>query len=58
MQRDYEAAEYDPLTGFQDCCCGSKDCRGTLRGFQTSGNIIIQKYGDYYADYLKSINNS
>jgi len=50
---DYEASEWELSTPF-DCGCGSSICRGRLKGFKSSGVIIRKRYGDYYADYLKS----
>ncbi len=50
---DYCSAEYDPLEGFSQCICGSAFCRGELKGFREHGDLIKQRYGMYYADYLK-----
>jgi len=49
---DYEASEWELSTPF-DCGCGSANCRGRLQGFKVNGDIIKQRYGEYYADYLK-----
>lgn len=49
---DYEASEWELSTPF-DCGCGSANCRKRLRGFKDTGDIIRQRYGEYYADYLK-----
>ena len=35
------------------CTCGSTKCRGMLRGFKDSGEIIRKQYGEHYANYLK-----
>ena len=49
---DYEATEWEISTPFR-CTCGSAKCRGMLRGFKDSGEIIRKQYGEHYADYLK-----
>mmetsp|Transcript_13722 Transcript_13722/g.28768 ORF Transcript_13722/g.28768 Transcript_13722/m.28768 type:complete len:218 (+) Transcript_13722:149-802(+) len=49
---DYEATEWELCTPF-DCNCGSPNCRGQVRGFKDSGDVIREQYGDYHAEYLK-----
>ncbi len=49
---DYETSEWEISIPFP-CDCGSVNCRGTLRGFKSSGKIIRKQYGENYADYLK-----
>lgn len=49
---DYEASEWELCTPFQ-CGCGSPKCRGKLSGFKHNADVIRNRYGEYYADYLK-----
>lgn len=35
------------------CTCGSKNCRGTITGFDWKNKELQDKYYDYFAQYLK-----
>ena len=39
---------------FTKCLCNSPNCRGGLHGFSFHPVEIMNKYGDFIADYLKN----
>ena len=41
---DYETTEYE-VGAFEDCMCGVESCRGTIKGFKYSKDVILKKYG-------------
>jgi SET domain-containing protein len=51
---DYETTEYISIA-VPKCNCGSKNCRKEIRGFKFLPESIRRQYGEYIADYLKTI---
>lgn len=49
---DYETFEYK-ISAFEECLCGSKNCRKLLGGYSKHGPILKEKYGEFIANYLK-----
>ena len=52
---DYTSSEWE-VSAFSKCLCGSSHCRQELKGFQVDGESVRQRYGQYYARYLKNLN--
>jgi hypothetical protein len=50
---NYETAEYE-IAWMRKCRCGSKKCRGEVRGFKYLDDKTKDRYGEFIADYLKS----
>ncbi|MBP0020647.1 MAG: SET domain-containing protein [Cyanobacteria bacterium SBLK] len=51
---DYETTEYISISVPQ-CSCNAPNCRGGLRGFSFRPIEIKNKYGEFIADYLKTL---
>jgi hypothetical protein len=51
---DYETSEYISVS-VPTCLCGSPKCRGGLKGFKYNSDVIKERYGDYYPQYLRTI---
>jgi hypothetical protein len=49
---DYDTTEYLVLW-LKKCLCGSKNCRGKIRGYKFLDKRTKDKYGEFIADYLK-----
>ncbi len=50
---NYETTEYE-IIHMKKCTCGSKNCRGYVRGYKFLDKKTRDKYGEFIADYLKS----
>ncbi|KAL9186741.1 hypothetical protein ACHAXT_010461 [Thalassiosira profunda] len=49
---DYETTEYE-VGAFSECLCGAANCRGTVRGYKHSADVIRATYGEeHIAEYL------
>ena len=49
---DYETTERN-VVAFEKCSCGSDECRGHIKGYRYSGDIVHDKYDDeIIAKYL------
>ncbi len=48
---DYETFEYE-ISAFEECQCGSINCRKTLGGYKKHGHFLQEKYGEHIASYL------
>lgn len=56
LKIDYETFEYDLTEREIECKCGSKRCRGILKGYKYHGEIVRELYGDdFIAPYLLSL---
>jgi hypothetical protein len=51
---DYETTEYESIA-VPHCLCGSIYCRRDIIGYRFRGEILRDRYGDYIADYLKTL---
>ena len=49
---DYDTLEYDWK---MKCCCGSKNCRKTIKGYKYLPQELKDKYKEFTADYLLKI---
>lgn len=52
LEWDYCMSEYESIA-VKKCLCGSKQCRGKVRGYRYLGEEIKKKYGGLVAPYLK-----
>jgi len=51
---DYGTSEADEEElGLCECLCGSKNCRGEIRGDDHLRPDLIEKYGDHFQPYLR-----
>jgi hypothetical protein len=53
---DYAMAELDKLT-FEDCLCGSQNCRGKITGFRGLPDDLKKKYNGFISSYLLDLEN-
>jgi len=51
---DYTSSEWE-ISAFSKCLCRSSHCRQELKGFKVDGESVRQRYGQYYARYLKNL---
>ncbi|NCY01390.1 MAG: cyanophycin synthetase [Planctomycetia bacterium] len=54
---DYNTFEYELDHGGSQCTCGAATCRGRVPGFKHVAAEVRARYGEFIADYLRTIEN-
>ena len=54
---DYNTFEYEIDQGGGQCTCGAATCRGRVPGFKHVAADVRARYGEYIAEYLRTIEN-
>jgi cyanophycin synthetase len=54
---DYNTFEYELDHGGSQCTCGAATCRGRVPGFKHVAAEVRARYGEYIAEYLRTIEN-
>jgi hypothetical protein len=55
---DYNTFEYELDHGGSQCTCGAATCRGRVPGFKHVAAEVRARYGEFIAEYLRTIENN